>query len=156
MKAADGRTERPLLLALVAVLALLPVGIASGDEPEDSSAADMASSDTDRQIILYYMHGARRCKTCRSIEAYAKGVVTSRFSEDLESGALEWKVVDFDKPENQHFIEEFGLFTSSLVVVVVEQGEVLEFEVLQEAWSLVRDKTRFQQYVYRALREHLS
>ena len=38
----------------------------------------------------------------------------------------------------------------------MEHGETVRFEVLQEAWSLVRDKQRFQQYVYRALREHLG
>ena len=137
-----------MLLGLVAALALLPAGLVAGDE--------LVDPEPEHQIVFYYLHGARRCNTCRSIESYAKGVVNSRFADAVESGALTWKVMNYDTPENRHFVDDFGLFTSSLVVVEMKQGEMVGFEVLQETWSLVGDKKRFQQYVYRALREHLS
>ena len=152
-----------LLAGLVAVLALLPAGLVAGDEAADPKPAGEASeergdaaTEPERQIVFYYLHGARRCNTCRSIEAYAKGVVNSSFADAVESGALTWKVINYDAPENRHFVDDFGLFTSSLVIVEMERGEMVGFEVLQETWSLVGDKKRFQQYVYRALREHLS
>ena len=163
MNATRRSLGRLLPLLLVAALASLPASNVSGNEPSDPKPDEPTSTrpsgeaaDSNRQTVLYYMHGARRCKTCRSIEAYAKGVVNTRFTEEVDTGALTWEVVDFDKPENRHFVEDFGLFTSSLVVVELDQGEVVEFEVLHEAWSLVSDKTRFQQYVYRAVREHLG
>jgi len=150
-------------MGLVAALALLPLGLLADDEaaspvPAGTTSADGGGSESaaERQFVLYYLHGARRCNTCRSIESYAKGVVNSRFADAVESGALTWKVVNYDTPENQHFVDDFGLYTSSLVIVEIERGKTVSFEVLQEAWSLVGDKTKFQQYVYRSLHEQLG
>jgi hypothetical protein len=159
----ERQRERWLLVGLVAALALLPAGFVAGDETANPAPADAAlteagdgTNSAERQVVLYYLHGARRCNTCRSIESYAKGVVNSRFADAVEAGTLTWKVVNYDTPENQHFVDDFGLYTSSLVIVEMEQGKTVSFEVLQEAWSLVRDKTKFQQYVYRSLHEHIG
>lgn len=164
VKTAAAASGRRLLVALMTGLLLLTAGRSFGEPAADPASTDhptdavspKSADDPQRQVVLYYLHGTRRCKTCRSIESYAKGVVNTRFADALESGALAWKVVDYDKQQNRHFIQDFGLFTSSLVVVETERGEIVEFEVLHEAWSLVKDKTRFQQYVYRALRAHLG
>ena len=163
MNARKLQQKRWLLMGVVAVLTLLPLGLLANDEaanpvPAGATSAGGSGSESaaDRQFVLYYLHGARRCKTCRSIESYAKGVVNSRFADAVESGALTWEVVNYDTPENQHFVEDFGLYTSSLVIAEIEQGKTVSFEVLKEAWSLVGDKTKFQQYVYRSLHEHLG
>jgi hypothetical protein len=130
------------------------------DEPltkEDAvaTAAD-SKSDARNGIIIYYFHGTRRCKTCRAIEAYAKEAVEGKYGEQLESGQLKWKVVNIDEPKNEHFAEEFGLVSSSLVVVEVDGDQVTRHQVLQEAWTLVRDKPRFIEYVQRSVGEYLK
>jgi thiol-disulfide isomerase/thioredoxin len=119
-------------------------------------AAEKATVDPDSQIVVYYFHGARRCKTCRTIEAYAEEVVKSRFAKELESGSMAWEVVNYDEAENEHFLKEFGLVSASLVVVEMSKGKPVRFEVLQKAWSLVRDKPGFDQYVHRSLLDYMG
>lgn len=120
------------------------------------AATSEAPSGQERQVVLYYFHGDRRCKTCLSMEANALEVVRSKFAEELDSEALVWKVVNYDEPENEHFIKDFKLVSSSLVLVEMQGGEQVRFDVLQDAWSLARDVWRFQNYVHKSVLDFLG
>ena len=72
------------------------------------------------------------------------------------SGELVWKVLNYDEPENKHFIKDFGLVSASLVVVEMHEGEPVRFDVLQRAWSLARDEWRFDQYVHQSVLDYLG
>ncbi len=154
-------TSRLLFVALVlgAATAWYPAPLL-GNEPvtkEDATATTTESkSGSQDQITVYYFHGTRRCKTCRTIEAYAKEAVEGKYSEQLKSGRLKWNVVNTDEPDNEHFVEDFGLVSSSLVVVEVDGGRMTRYQVLQDAWTLVRDKPRFIEYVQRSIGEYLK
>jgi hypothetical protein len=144
-----------MMLAILIVGSFIPA-IAQGAPLSggDRSASD--SGEAERQVVVYYFHGERRCKTCLTIEAYAKETVDTRFAKQLGSGELAWKVVNYDGEGNGQFVEEFGLVSASLVVVETEGGEVVRFEVLQKVWSLVRDKTGFQSYVRDSILRYLG
>jgi hypothetical protein len=96
MRTLHGHIDQRWIAAFLTVLGLLTAGVAPVDasaDPESSGVATEAVSpdttdDPARQVVLYYMHGARRCKTCRSIESYANGVVKSRFADEVEAGEL--------------------------------------------------------------------
>jgi hypothetical protein len=173
MKMKDVLARQLLCAVLVAALISIPTSsVIGGDgnaatgtvaQPstapsgEGGTSATMETSiEQARQIVVYYFHGARRCKTCRTIEAYTQQVVTSKFAEELSSGALAWKVVNYDEPENKHFIKDFGLVSSAVVVVETDKGEPVRFEVLQKAWLLVRDKWRFDNYVQQSVLDYLG
>ena len=146
-----------LLLAVASAWNVAPL---FGAEPATgaSDAATEAESQSDAQdgIVVYYFHGTRRCNTCRTIEAYAKEAVEGKYGEQLEAGRLRWNVVNTDEPENEHFLEDFGLVSSSLVVVELDGDRVTRFQVLQDAWTLVRDKPGFIEYVQRSIGEYIK
>ena len=123
---------------------------------ESVAGTSEAPSGQERQVVLYYFHGARRCKTCLSMETNALEVIKSEFAEELDSGVLVWKVVNYDEAENEHFIKDFKLVSSSLVLVEMQGDEQVRFDVLQDAWSLARDEWRFQKYVHESLLEYLG
>jgi hypothetical protein len=104
----------------------------------------------DPGVLVYYFHATTRCATCRTIEAYAKETVTSRFAADLEARRLEWRTVNVDEPANRHFIRDYQLYTRS--VVLVDGKDPKRFKVLEQVWQLVQDKPAFQGYVERELR----
>ena len=156
---------RPVLLRMtpIAVLAIITVAsLALGGSAEtrevssSESAVGKDSTGTKPEVVLYYFHGTRRCNTCRTIESYAQEAVEGKFKDALEAGTLNWTVLNTDESENAHFVKDFGLVSSSLVVVEVDGGEVLRHEVLQEAWTLVRDKPRFIEYVQGSVGEFLE
>jgi hypothetical protein len=133
------------LTALVAVAAGVVALTTGATHAGDGAAAATATMETG--TVVYYFHGNARCATCKTIEAYADEAVHAAFAEDLEEGALEWRVVNIDEPENRHFIQDFQLVTRSVVLAEYRDGEVVRYENLDQVWRLVRDKERFLAYV---------
>ena len=52
-----------------------------------------------------------------------------------------------DRPENEHFVHEYNLTSSALVLVNWERGQQREWRDLKEIWQLVRDEGAFKAYV---------
>jgi hypothetical protein len=153
------RSHSPILLALAVVVLLAgAIVVPAAGQPDDGAQAVAAAdeSGTDAPIVVYYFHGKQRCKKCRTIEAYAEEAVRTSFAEELETGALAWKAVNFDESANEHFLYDFELPGSSLVVVEMEKGEPGRFQVLQEVWTLVGDKDGFFEYVRQAVGEFVD
>jgi hypothetical protein len=89
------------------------------------------------------------------IEAYAQQAIETKFKDELQNGTLQWKTVNTDESANEHFVKDFALVSSSLVVVEMSGGDVVRHDVLQDAWTLVRDEPRFKQYVQKSVHEYL-
>jgi hypothetical protein len=122
--------------------------------PENAVGDDNAG--TTSEVVLYYFHGTRRCNTCQTIESYAQEAVEGKFKNALQAGTLSWSPLNTDESENAHFVKDFALVSSSLVLVEVDGGEVVRHQVLQEAWTLVRDKPGFIEYVQKSVGEYLE
>ncbi len=132
-------------VAVVAVAVSMAALTSGGALAGDGTSPAAASADA--ETIVYYFHGNARCATCKTIEAYADEAVHAAFAGELEDGALEWRVVNIDEPENRHFIQDFELVTRSVVLAEYHGGKVVRFESLDKVWQLVRDKERFVDYV---------
>jgi hypothetical protein len=107
------------------------------------------------KVIAYYFHVTVRCTTCRSIESYSKEVIHARFAKELAAGRLEWRLVNVQLPGNRHFVQDYELFTKSLVLVRTQNGQQKEFRVLNDTWELVGDKSAMQTYVEKEVRGFL-
>ncbi len=51
-------------------------------------------------------------------------------------------------PQTGHFIKDFGLFTSSLVLAEVKDGRTVKYKNLARVWELIRDEAAFRKYVH--------
>lgn len=111
----------------------------------DSSAATLDTSA--HKYIAYYFHGTRRCPSCIKIEAYTKEAVDSGFVKSLQSGLLEWRVVNTDESENEHFLKEYQLFTKSVVLVDLRGGKQVKWTNLAKVWDFLGDKPAFVKYI---------
>ena len=105
------------------------------------------SRKLESKVVAYYFHGNTRCVTCRNIESYAKEAVESGFPEAVKKGRLEFKVVNVEEPQNEHFVREYQLSTRSVVLARFERGKQNEWKNLQLVWELVRDHDAFVIYV---------
>jgi len=63
----------------------------------------------------------------------------------LANGQLVWKPLNVDEAQNEHFVQDYQLFTRSLVLV--DGTNPKRFKNLDKVWTLVRDKPVFQKYV---------
>jgi hypothetical protein len=111
----------------------------------EESSAEIAT--TDRTLIVYYFHGNKRCNTCRTIEAYTEEAIRTAFPDELRSGRLVWMAVNVDAPENEHFVQDYGLTTRTVVLVDVDQGNEEKWTRLERVWELVQKKEAFVDYI---------
>lgn len=99
------------------------------------------------QLIVYYFHGGRRCPTCYKLETYAKEALDAYFADEIASKKIVWKVVNVDRTENSHFIQDYKLVTKSVVLSEVADGKEVWWKNLDQIWQRVRDKDNYLQYI---------
>lgn len=145
--------RKSLLVSLAVLLLASLFGVFPSPPPETKStdtqpsAASAPAPAADHQVTVYYFHGHRRCRTCNLIEQSTEETLRFRFAADLKAKRLEWRVVDFEDRENEHFIEDFQLVASSVVLVETNAGKTIRFKVLEKTWNLVHDNSSFEAYI---------
>lgn len=105
-----------------------------------------AADEKKTKVIAYYFHGEVRCTTCTTIETFAKEAFNKSYKKDLATGALEFVEINIDDSKNEHYIEEYELASSSLVIAKFENGKRTTWKNLEKVWQLVHDKTEFIDY----------
>jgi len=99
------------------------------------------------KVIVYYFHGAFRCPTCQKLEQYAKDAIDNNFSEELAKGNLIFKTVNVEEKENEHFVNDYQLYTKSLVLSLVKDGKEVKHKNLDKIWEYVKNKPKYTDYV---------
>lgn len=120
----------------------------SAQNPQEAGAAETVSSNPDADVdVVYYFMTTQRCPTCMKIEAFTKTAVEDNFSKELQSSKLAWKIVNVDEPSNRHFIEDYELYTKSVVLVRYRDGKQVKWKNLDEVWNHVNNEDAFKQYI---------
>jgi hypothetical protein len=98
-------------------------------------------------VVAYYFHGDFRCATCRKLEQYSKDAIETNFKDAIASGKLEFKAVNVDEAGNEHFTDDYQLYTKSVILSLVKDGKETKWKNLDKIWELVRDKQEFYGYM---------
>lgn len=129
----------------------------SRNTPTDSTAVAADRLDAaPHKVVAYYFHGNVRCATCRRIESYTAQAIDSGFSADLQSGRLDWRVVNVDSSQNKHFIDDYQLYTRSVILVDLHQGQQTRWKNLDHVWRLTGNKPEFAKYVQNEVTAYLD
>ena len=110
----------------------------------DAVAVLPPNADVD---IVYYFMTSARCPSCRKIEEYTKEAVQNNFTDEIKKNRMQWRMVQVDKPDNRHFIDEYRLYTKSVVLVKIRNGNRTSWKNLDKVWELLGDKSAFIAYV---------
>jgi hypothetical protein len=108
------------------------------------------------KVIAYYFHGDFRCFTCYRLEQYSKEAIEANFKDILSSGKLEFKAVNIDEKTNRHFVNDYQLYTKSLVLSLVKDGKEVKSKNLTKIWEYAGNKQKFFEYVTSEVREFLK
>ncbi|MDD4956332.1 MAG: nitrophenyl compound nitroreductase subunit ArsF family protein [Candidatus Omnitrophica bacterium] len=127
---------RKTLFAFLAVLVLANV-----------CAADTVQVRSPEKATVYYFHGSFRCPTCKAMEQYSKEAVETNFKDALASGEVEFKSVNVEKRGNEHFVEDYKLYTKTLILSMTKDGKEVKSKDLDKIWELARNKQKFIDYV---------
>ncbi|KPK19765.1 MAG: hypothetical protein AMK69_23830 [Nitrospira bacterium SG8_3] len=126
-------------------------------------AGKIAASETvaeipseEAKIVAYYFHGTFRCPSCTKIETWSYEAIKNSFPTALEEGKLLWRPVNVEKPENKHFVEQYNLFTKSLIITEMKGGKQIRWKNLNKVWELLRNQEEFVSYVTEEVRGFLE
>jgi hypothetical protein len=139
---------RYALLALVAV-SLGTWGVRTWRTAGVNAAAgDSLPSDG---LVVINFHGANRCNACREIGTETHEFLEKNFASDLQSGRMTWHVINFDEPAYHHYVKDYGLVTSTIVVVRREHGHDAAWRRLDAVWDHVFEIPAMDDYLGREI-----
>lgn len=124
-------------------------GIATADGTKNRPSPE-------ERLVVYYFHGNVRCPTCEAIEAQSLAVVENDFAEELESGELAWKVLNYEDPASAELAAEFDVHMANVVLVRMSGEKQLNWRRLDKVWALVGDKPEFAKFVRDEIGEMLG
>jgi hypothetical protein len=151
------------IMALALTVALLaPSGCntppAGANETGDKTAAPAAADPNAApdSVVVYYFHGARRCQTCVGIQESIQKTVRERFAQETASGAMTFKEVNIDDAANEHFVKEFNLSFSTMVVAAKQGQTTVKWEICNKVWDHARDPDALTAYTEKSIRSYLA
>jgi hypothetical protein len=145
-------------VASVAYMGLRETGIAGEaiDTSIEHKDAVIAVEGVEPRVIAYFFYGDIHCSTCANLQKYALDALQEHFAAEFESGELQWRTLNMDKPENEHFVMDYGLYSKSVVLVAMADGEEADFKNLEEIWDLEYDQKLYAEYIRSNTREFLD
>ena len=106
------------------------------------------------KILAYYFHPTARCVTCRNIEAYSYEAI-QQWEENNKINIV-WKELNIEDSVNEHYVDEYSLQFSSLVIIKFVGGKKEKWKNLEDTWKLVNDKNSFIKYVKHELNQFVK
>jgi hypothetical protein len=108
------------------------------------------------RVVVYFFSTGKECTTCEQIPQYTKATLERNFAPALASGALVYRAIDVDLPQHEHYLNEYKIYTKSVVVELRDRGKLVRWENLEKVWDLVYDEAGFEAYVRDAVRAMLE
>ena len=132
-------------MCIALLMACAGFGLSSGVSfAADVRARPQSRPTMFRRIIFMQREG---CATCMKLEQYSRGAIEANFKEQLNNKTLRFAEVNFDEPENRHFLQDYNLMYRSLVLVRYKDGKQVTYKNLEKIWQLVGSEKDFSDYV---------
>ena len=131
------------------------VGISNGEKKNEGKTSNPADKAA-RTYTAYYFHGNFRCDNCKKIEEYSRETIERYFAEELKTKKLTFTIINTDLPEHKHFIEDYQLFTRSLVIAEFKDGKQVRWKNLAKVWNYLNDRDAFYEYVKSEIENYLE
>ena len=94
----------------------------------DNTRGQQIEAPKNNYILTYYFHGNFRCVNCHNIEQYTKEAVEKYFQKELDTGKVVFKVIDVEIKGNEHFTNDYQLYTKSVILSLVKNGKEVKFD----------------------------
>jgi hypothetical protein len=91
-----------------------------------------------------------------NMEKYSREAIDSNFKDALVSGNLEFKVVNVEERGNEHFLNDYKLYTKTLILSMIKDGKEVRSKNLDKIWEYAGNKQKFIDYVTAETNEFLK
>lgn len=132
---------------LVGLLLVGMAGVAGAADKAATAPPPVAEHGTNVEVIAYYFHGTMRCETCLKIERQAREAIERRFAVEVAEKRLVFQPVNYDQPENAHFLKDYKLACPSLVLAREMGGKEQDWKLLGQTWECVHIPPKLNLYI---------
>ncbi len=108
------------------------------------------------QVVVYYFYTTFRCASCMTIEKNTESALKDAFADAMASGRLVYKPLNIDEKENQHFAQDYQLYTKSVVLSLMKDGKETQFKNLDKVWQYLRNRDQFSAYIQQETENFLN
>ena len=127
---------------------------AAGDAPK--AVADSPTGAAPDKIIVYYFHATRRCPTCLGIQDNIEQTINEKFAEETAAGKLSFEELNFEEDANKHFVDEYQLSFSTMIVAAQAGGKTVKWENAEKVWEHAHNAPALKAYVEKTIRAYLN
>jgi len=152
----DNKTEAATNPSSTEVTSPTEVTAPSVPKAKPTASGNPSVAPRPDRVIVYYFHTTFRCPTCYKIEKYTKEAMESGFSQALGDGRVEFQVLNIEEPANSHFVQDYKLYTKSVVVVDIKDGKQARWSNLAKVWELVGNQPLFIKYIQDEVNRYLQ
>jgi hypothetical protein len=107
-------------------------------------------------LVVYYFHSNTRCPTCQVIESQAHETVQADFAAELDSGKMVWKTLNYEEPVAADLTTKFEIQVPVVVLAQMKDGQIEDWDRLDQVWGLVDDKAAFAEYIRTEISQKLN
>lgn len=100
----------PIIL-LIALFSLQ----ACGQTPNDTDTI-ISNNPKNLKLKVLYFHITNRCNTCRSIEANVKKTLDENFMNEVETGVIDFYIVNCELKENEELVKKYEAYGATLAI----------------------------------------
>lgn len=143
----------PLLAATLGACGEKSADAASGVKTAESASMTSAAKSEKApnmqpdKVKVYYFHGTRRCPTCLGIQRSISEAIDDNFKKEIDAGMLEFEEVNFEEAEGKHYVEQFQLSFSTMIVAAQAGDETIEWENAGKVWDYAHSPSELKNYV---------
>lgn len=109
-----------------------------------------------KKVIVYYFHGTFRCPSCTKMQRYSQEAINNNFQDALKAGLLGFKTINIEEEGNEHFIDDYKLYTKSLILSLIQDKKEIKAKNLDKIWQFVGNKEKFLEYVTKEVRNFIK
>lgn len=131
-------------------------GAGEADTASAPNALDAELFPDNTRVIAYFFHGHHQCPSCRHLEAVSESAISDGFPAAMRSGAIQWRAVDVEDEGNRHFVSDYQIYWSSLILVKVTAGKPVAYKNLEQAWQIQQNDKALRSYVQKEVRAYFG
>jgi len=126
-------------------------------QPRDTLPATGSDAEnTAATVVVTYFTTDVRCDSCRTIERLSRQAIEAGFPDEVASGAVVFRVLNTDRPENRHFVDDYEIANKTVIVSHHENGTETEWTNRQDVWLLLDEPAEFFAYVREPVEHYLG
>lgn len=107
-------------------------------------------------ITVIHFHGNNRCRTCIRIGDLARDTIDDEFGDVDNLGTIRWEQINYDEPAHAHYVMDYELVSSTVVVTLWKNGKEVKWKRLDGVWDHVSEEAAFRAYVSGGVHELLN